>query len=177
MDFHKFSRIVMDFHRFSSIYIDLHWFSWFSMELNGSGARMSAARWHPVPPWKPFCRPTAPDWIPLILRFQILEAWIWRPGAWMPGCWKDWNGLEEVTEVTEGIGMGGGDWKKFSHARASGARRILVLLARHCQKTNWEDEDEDESNYNANSEDEDEDKFNYNSKTKTKIYGNPWKTM
>ena len=26
----------------------------------------------------------------------------------MPGCWKDWNGLEEVTEVTafwgEGIG-------------------------------------------------------------------------
>ena len=53
-------------------------------------------------------RPVAADWIPLILRFQILEAWIWRPGAWMPGCWKDWNGLEEVTEVTalwgEGIG-------------------------------------------------------------------------
>ena len=22
----------------------------------------------------------------------------------MPGCWQDWNGLEEVTEVTEGIG-------------------------------------------------------------------------
>ena len=21
----------------------------------------------------------------------------------MPGCWKDWNGLEEVTEVTEGL--------------------------------------------------------------------------
>ena len=40
--------------------------------------------------------------------FQILEAWIWRPAAWMPGCWQDWNGLEEVTEVTafwgEGIG-------------------------------------------------------------------------
>jgi len=52
--------------------------------------------------------PGASDWIPLILRFQILEAWIWRPGAWMSGCWKDWNGLEEVTEVTafwgEGIG-------------------------------------------------------------------------
>ena len=31
----------------------------------------------------------------------------------MPGCLDDggWNGLEEVTEVTEGIGMGGGDWK------------------------------------------------------------------
>ena len=41
---------------------------------------------------------------------------------------KDWNGLEEVTEVTEGIGMGGGDWKKFSHARASGARRISVSV-------------------------------------------------
>jgi hypothetical protein len=50
----------------------------------------------------------APDWILLILRFQILEAWIWRPGDWMSGCWKDWGGLEEVTEVTafrgEGIG-------------------------------------------------------------------------
>ena len=42
----------------------------------------------------------------------------------MPGCWQDWNGLEEGTEVTEGIGMGGGDWKKFPHAGASGARRI-----------------------------------------------------
>ena len=64
--------------------------------------------WQPVPPCGGLCRPVAPDWIPLILRFQILEAWIWRPGAWMPGCWKDWNGLEEVTEVTafwgEGIG-------------------------------------------------------------------------
>ena len=34
------------------------------------------------------------------------------------GCWKDWGGLEEVTEVTEGIGMGGGDWKDVPHARA-----------------------------------------------------------
>ena len=49
--------------------------------------------WHPV----------ATDWIPLILGFQILEAW--SLGAWML---KDWNGLGEVTEVTalwgEGIG-------------------------------------------------------------------------
>ena len=40
------------------------------------------------------------------------------------GCWKDWNGVEEVTEVTEGVGMGGRDWEKFPHARASRARRI-----------------------------------------------------
>ena len=28
--------------------------------------------------------------------------------AWMPGCWKDWNGLEEVTEVTAFWGEGFG---------------------------------------------------------------------
>ena len=43
-----------------------------------------------------------------------LEAWCLDAG-----CWQDWNGLEEVTE-----GCGGGDWKKFPHAQASGARRI-----------------------------------------------------
>ena len=69
--------------------------------------------WHPVPA----------DWIPPMLRFQILEAWCLDAG-----CWKDWNGLEEVTEVTEGIGMGGGDWKKFPHARASAARRISTCI-------------------------------------------------
>ena len=59
-----------------------------------------------------------------------LEAWCLDAG-----CRQDWNGLEEVTEVTEGIGMEGGNWKKFAHARASGARRIqlsctaCVLLA------------------------------------------------
>ena len=60
------------------------------------------------PPSGGLCHPVATDWIALILRFQILQAWIWRAGAWMLGCWKDWNGLEEVTEVTafrgEGIG-------------------------------------------------------------------------
>ena len=44
-------------------------------------------------------------------------------GGLVPEGWKDWNGLEEVTEGLEG--MGGRDEKKFSHARASGARRIL----------------------------------------------------
>ena len=41
-------------------------------------------------------------------------------------CWQDWGGLEEVTEVMEGIAMGGVDWKKFPNARASGARRIYT---------------------------------------------------
>ena len=82
-----------------------HRFPWFFMDLSGSGARGVG---RPVAACGGLCHPVPPDWIPLILRFQILEAWIWRPGAWMPGCWKDWNGLEEVTEVTafwgEGIG-------------------------------------------------------------------------
>ena len=64
--------------------------------------------WRPVAACAALKTPAAADWIPLILRFQILEAWIWRPGAWMPGCWQDWRGLEEVTEVMagweEGIG-------------------------------------------------------------------------
>ena len=37
---------------------------------------------------------------------------------------KDWNGFGEVTEVTEVTAFWGGHWKKFSHAQASGARRI-----------------------------------------------------
>ena len=85
------------------------------MVLRGSRARdvgrpvaACAALWRPAAPCGSLCHPFAPDWIPYILRFQILEAWIWRPGAWMPGCWKDWNGFAEVTEVTafwgEGIG-------------------------------------------------------------------------
>ena len=40
------------------------------------------------------------------------------------GCWRDWDGLEELTEVTEGIGMGGGHGKDVQHARVRGARRI-----------------------------------------------------
>ena len=55
-----------------------------------------------MPPCAALWRPVAPDWIPLMLRFQILEAWIWKPDACMLA------GLEEVTEVTagweEGIG-------------------------------------------------------------------------
>ncbi len=76
---------------------------------------MSAARWHPVAACAGLSSPVLPDWIPLILRFQILEAWIWRPGAWMPGCWQDWNGLEEVTEVTEVTAFWGEGIGRNSH--------------------------------------------------------------
>ena len=42
----------------------------------------------------------------------------------MPGC-LDAEGLEWIGGGDGGDGiMGRGDWKKFSHARASGARRI-----------------------------------------------------
>ena len=64
-------------------------------------------------------RPVAPDWIPLILRFQILEAW----------CLDVWmlEGLDGIGGGDGGDGgMGGGDWKTFSHARASGAPRRTI---------------------------------------------------
>ena len=45
----------------------------------------------------------------------------------MPGC-LDAEGLElEWIGGGDGI-MGRGDWKKFSHARASGARRISPMV-------------------------------------------------
>ena len=80
----------------------------FLMDLRGSGVRMSAARWQPVASWKALCHPVAPDWIPLYSKISDsggLDLESWCLDAWML---KDWNGLEEVTEVTafcrEGIG-------------------------------------------------------------------------
>ena len=97
------------------------------MVLRGSGTRMSATRCHPVAA----CGGLKTVGNPCGSRLDppnIKGFRFWRPGAWMSGFWKDWNGLEEVTEATEGIGMGGGDWKKFSHAGASGARRICLRI-------------------------------------------------
>ena len=45
----------------------------------------------------------------------------------MPGCLDAWmlEGMEWIGGGDGGDGiLGRGDWKKFSHARASGARRI-----------------------------------------------------
>ena len=98
----------MDFHIFSLIFIDFHGFSKIR-EVLGPECRTSCELlWRPVASCGPLKSPVAAEWIPLISKFKMLEAWIWRPGAWMSGCWKDWNGLGEVTEVTalwgEGIG-------------------------------------------------------------------------
>ena len=52
----------------------------------------------------------------------------------MPGCWM-LEGLEWVGGGDGGDGiMWRGDWKKFSHAQASGARRILVDNLRKMNK-------------------------------------------
>ena len=104
----------MDLHRFTWIFIDS-----LPMVCHGIEKFWDQNVGAPVAACATLCHPVPLDWIGLILRFQILEAWIWRPGAWML------EGLEWIGGGDRGIGMGGGDWKKFSHARASGARRIL----------------------------------------------------
>ena len=87
------------------------------MDLKGSGTRMSEALWRPVAACAAGLDPP---------NIKISDSGGLDLEAWMPGCWKDWNGLEEVTEVMEGIGRGAGDCKKFPHARASGARRTCI---------------------------------------------------
>ena len=89
IDFHRFSWIFINFNRlhgFIWIYIDFHRFLWFFIDLRGSGARVFGGLWQPVAACGSLCRPVPPDWIPLILRLQILEACVWRPGAWMSRC-------------------------------------------------------------------------------------------
>ena len=72
------------------------------MDFGGSGTGMSDPLWRPAPP----CAAAGLD--PPNIKISDsggldLEAWCLDAG-----CWKDWNGLEEVTEVTafwgEGIG-------------------------------------------------------------------------
>ena len=113
IDFHNFSSIFVDFHRFSWfiwIYIDFHCFSWI-WEVLGPG--VSAVRCHRENPCATLWSPVAPDWIPLILRFQILEAWIWRPGAWMLDAGR--------------IGMDSRRWRRWRH---SGERGLEGRLTR-----------------------------------------------
>ena len=56
------------------------------MDLTGSGARMSAARWHPVAACEPLLTPVPSNRAGLDPPNIKLEAWIWRPCGWMPGC-------------------------------------------------------------------------------------------
>ena len=62
---------------------------------------MSAALWRPVAACAALWRPVAADWVPLYIKISDpggLDLKVWCMDAWML---KDWNGLGEVTEVTE----------------------------------------------------------------------------
>ena len=97
------------------------------MDLNGSGTRMSDILWHPVaacgPLWHsvPPCRTGLDPFDIQISDSGCLDLEAWYLEAWMLAG-LEWIGGYDGGEG--GIGLGGGDWKKFSHARASGARRI-----------------------------------------------------
>jgi hypothetical protein len=97
--------------------MDLYAFTWISIVFHVFERFWSQNVGRPLPPcgilWQPVasCR----NGLDPISRFQILEAWIWRPGACMPGCLKDWNGWEEVTEVTEVTALWGWGIGRNSH--------------------------------------------------------------
>ena len=87
---------------------------------------MSAARCRPVNPCAALWQPENPCGSGLdshtikISHSAGLDLEAWCLDAWMLA------GLEGIGGGDEGDGwMGGGDWKKFSHARATGARRIV----------------------------------------------------
>ena len=104
----------LDSHGFQWISIDFHGFPWISMDLKGSGSRMSDPLWQPV-------APNSSGLDPLYIKISDsggLDLETWCLDVWM---------LERMEWIGRGDGgMGGGDWKKFSHARASGARRIYM---------------------------------------------------
>ena len=86
IDFHGFSQFL---NRFSWIPIDFHVFfrfSWISMDFYGFERFWKQTVGPPVAACATLWRPAAADWTLMILRSQILEAWIQSPGAWMPGC-------------------------------------------------------------------------------------------
>ena len=86
------------------------------MDLRSSGSRVS----------DPLCRPVAAcrNGLDPPIYYDLRS---WRPGSGglVPGC-LDAEGLEWIGGGDGGDGiLGRGDWKKFPHARASGARRML----------------------------------------------------
>ena len=56
----------------------------------------------------------------------------------MSGCWKDWNGLEEVTEVTAFWGEGIG---RNSHTLELQELGGLYRFKQKCKKTTFPDRD------------------------------------
>ena len=78
---------------------------------------MSAARWHPVPACAAgldFLYIKISDSGGLDLEAWCLDVWMLEGLEWIGG-----------GDGGDGI-LGRGDWKKFSHAQASGARRIFT---------------------------------------------------
>ena len=99
------------------------------MYLKGAEARMPDILWHPVPPGGILCRPVAACRTGLdppnikISDSGGLDLEAWCLDAWMLA------GLEGIGGGDGGDGiLGGGNWKKFPHARASGAGRIVFLM-------------------------------------------------
>ena len=84
---------------------------------------MSGILWQPVPPCGTAC---AAGLDPLYIKISDsggLDLKAWCLDAWMLA------GLEWIGGGEGGDGiLGRRDWKKFSHARASGARRIAFWL-------------------------------------------------
>ena len=83
MDFQRLSYILMDFYRFSRNCIDFYGFPLISMVFLGFERFWGQNVGRPLPPCGGLKTPVAADWIPLILRFEILGPWIWRLEAWM----------------------------------------------------------------------------------------------
>ena len=76
--------------------MDFEGFPGISLDLRGSGSRMSDPMWRPVPPCAAGLDPPNIK----ISDSGGLDLEAWCLDAWML---KYWNGLEEVTEVTEGL--------------------------------------------------------------------------
>ena len=101
--------------------MDFHGFLWFFIDLMGSGARVFGGLWQPVAACATLCRRTGSP------IYQDFRFWRSGSGGLVPGC-LDAEGLEWIGGGDGGDGgdgiLGRGDWKKFSHTQASGARRI-----------------------------------------------------
>ena len=111
------------------VFLDFHGFLW---TLEGSGARVLGGLWRLVA----FCGGLWRAEMPCGSGLDLPNIKIWDSGgldleAWCLDAWM-LAGLEGIGRGGRGDGgdgwMGAGYWKKFSHARASGARRISTCV-------------------------------------------------
>ena len=109
IDFHGFALIFMDFQGYTLIFVDFHEFHGFrrfSLDLIGSGTRMSEPLWQPE-------NPCASGLDPPNIKISDsggLDLEAWCLDAWMLA------GLEWIGGGDGGDAILWGDWKKFSHA-------------------------------------------------------------